>query len=591
MNISVKRYLGPHTTYRCDSWISDPRTSYRDQYSCEHIRDWENSYLACLHINVKEETSLQILSLVCSISFTTDPCQLPFLCCWGRVSMERRNRTFLIGVRKCKVEDEAEDETLKQSCYTTKKRRYDDTYLAFSFTCTTVSNEERLQCVVCLKSLKHHLETKHPEHKDKPVELPLLNAQFTSCKVAYRVAQCKMPHTMAEEIVLPCTMDMVSAMLDDSAASKLSAIPLSNNTIGRRVYDMSKDIEEQLNDKVHGSHFSLQMNKATDSNKDCLSITYVRFIDGDDMREELLFCKQNTGRATAEELFRIIDSYLKEAGLRWEDCVGICTDGAQAMAGKHGGLQALIKHVSPDVQWMHCMIHCKALASKQLSPELNNVMTTVIATVNYIKTLPVKAHIFSALCEAMGSDHTAVLFHSKSQWLSRRKVLSRVFELRDEIHIFLKEEGSFSMNRSHTLHAKHAHIHNTEHFIAAFNCLLLFLFACFIYFNVSSFFGRLNRIRISLCSITTCFAVEYDWIHDSATPPADFSTSQEDQFIDVTSDSTLRLQFQSKTLAEFWIGMEKDYPLLGRRALAILFPFIKTGFEEICSMKQAHTSH
>ena len=95
----------------------------------------------------------------------------------------------------------------------------------------------------------------------------------------------------------------------------------------------------------------------------------------------------------------------------------------------------------------------------------------------------------------------------------------------------------------------------------------------------------------------------------------------------VTSDSTMRLQFKSKTLAAFWIGVEKDYPLLGKRALAILLRFatsylceigfsavasIKTKyrskqdienelrvavsqlqprFEKICSMKQAHTSH
>ena len=82
-----------------------------------------------------------------------------------------------------------------------------------------------------------------------------------------------------------------------------------------------------------------------------------RFIDSEDLREDLLFCKRVTTRVTADELFKIIDTYLIDADLKWEDCVGICTDGAQAMAGKRGGLQALIKRVSPNVQWTHCIIH------------------------------------------------------------------------------------------------------------------------------------------------------------------------------------------------------------------------------------------
>lgn len=71
---------------------------------------------------------------------------------------------------------------------------------------------------------------------------------------------------------------------------------------------MSKDIEKQLNEKVRDSRFALQMDEATDINKDCLLITYVRYVDGDEMSEELLFCKQILGRATAEELFKIIDN-------------------------------------------------------------------------------------------------------------------------------------------------------------------------------------------------------------------------------------------------------------------------------------------
>ena len=39
--------------------------------------------------------------------------------------------------------------------------------------------------------------------------------------------------------------------------------------------------------------FALQMGEATDRNKDCcLLIAYVILIDGEDLREDLLFCKR-----------------------------------------------------------------------------------------------------------------------------------------------------------------------------------------------------------------------------------------------------------------------------------------------------------
>lgn len=73
--------------------------------------------------------------------------------------------------------------------------------------------------------------------------------------------------------------------------------------------------------------------------------------------------------------------------------------------------------------------------------------------------------------------------------------------------------------------------------------------------------------------------------------------------------STIGLQLQSKTLAVFWISVQKDDSLLGKRTLATLFPprentdqswtlKINSGIwklqrrsEKICSMKEAHIRH
>lgn len=48
-------------------------------------------------------------------------------------------------------------------------------------------------------------------------------------------------------------------------------------------------------------------------------------------------------------------------------------------------------------------------------------------------------------------------------------------------------------------------------------------------------------------------SAKYDWIRDpfQATAPADLSTTEEEQYIDMTSDSRKRLQFTSTSLAVF----------------------------------------
>ena len=77
-------------------------------------------------------------------------------------------------------------------------------------------------------------------------------AQLVSFKVAYRIAKCKKLHTIAEELVFPAVLDLVSTMIGESGAQKLKAVSLSNNTISRRIDKISDDINDQLVAKMHG---------------------------------------------------------------------------------------------------------------------------------------------------------------------------------------------------------------------------------------------------------------------------------------------------------------------------------------------------
>jgi len=42
----------------------------------------------------------------------------------------------------------------------------------------------------------------------------------------------------------------------------------------------------------------------------------------------------------------------------------------------------------------------------------------------------------------------------------------------------------------------------------------------------------------------------------------------------MTSDSTMRLRFTAQTLSEFWLGVEREHPLIGQRAVSILLPIL-----------------
>ncbi len=155
-------------------------------------------------------------------------------------------------------------------------------------------------------------------------------------------------------------------MIGDSAAAKLGAVPLSNDTVARRIEDMSNDIREQLIEFVKKSpYYALQLDESTDIAGQAQLLTYVRYLRDKAIEEDVLFCRPLQSHTTGEAIFNVLDIFIRENGLAWDRCVGLCTDGAQAMTGRECGLAARVQQVAPLVKWTHCMVNREALAAKK----------------------------------------------------------------------------------------------------------------------------------------------------------------------------------------------------------------------------------
>ena len=69
-------------------------------------------------------------------------------------------------------------------------------------------------------------------------------------------------------------------------------------------------------------------------------------------------------------------------------------------------------------------------------------LSSCVKIVNSIKARPLQSRMFSKLCDELGSEHSSLLLHTEVRCLSRGKIVERVFELREELLIFLKEHNA-----------------------------------------------------------------------------------------------------------------------------------------------------
>ncbi|GFX32000.1 DUF4371 domain-containing protein [Trichonephila clavipes] len=103
--------------------------------------------------------------------------------------------------------------------------------------------------------------------RDQVNEPTPAQAQVASYEIAELIAVNLKPHNLAEEIILPACRKIEKTMIGGSADIDICKIPLSNDTIHRRIKDMSENIEQNTAKTLANSNFALQVEETTDITK------------------------------------------------------------------------------------------------------------------------------------------------------------------------------------------------------------------------------------------------------------------------------------------------------------------------------------
>lgn len=383
-----------------------------------------------------------------------------------------------------------------------KCRQYNVEYLNYGF--IPASHNEQLPfCLICEKTFSNeamkpsrlieHFKKAHFNKADKDVNYfrnlrdrrgknKTVHDMFVaassknddglraSYNISLLIAQTGKAHTIGETLITPVIREVMTTVLKKDPEPVLKAISLSNNTIQRRIDEMASDVEENLNNILRNTEFSLQIDESTLPNNESLLLAYVRFIHDGKLYQELLFARTLETDTKGHSIFQTVEEFFKQKDIPIRNVVACATDGAASMIGRHRGFIAFLKKAVPNVVTIHCIIHRQHLVAKHLTPSLNVSLSIVITAVNKIKAHSLNSRLFRQLCSRNDEQFERLLLHTEVRWLSKGNCLARFFSLFTSVVEFLR---SVDLSLAEQLTAIKPHVAYLADIFAIFNNLNL----------------------------------------------------------------------------------------------------------------------
>lgn len=242
-------------------------------------------------------------------------------------------------------------------------------------------------------------------------------------EIAFEIAKHGKPYSDGEfyKKLMQSTTETLCQNLDDKQKAplldKIKKLPLSHQTIARRITDIGSDIESKLKrDLQQCEAFSLALDESTDIKSASQLLFWVRYYVNDHSNEDMLAVvslrEQKRGVDILDAFLQVSDRF----GLDLKKLVSVCTDGDPSMIGKDNGFVALLKKYVAEYFGhqisisYHCIIHQENLCAKALEKDcmILKTVTKVRIAENYTR------HSFGFICLLNSFIYTDILLNYRS---------------------------------------------------------------------------------------------------------------------------------------------------------------------------------
>lgn len=355
-----------------------------------------------------------------------------------------------------------------------KCRQYSVEYLTFGFI-TSPQNTQLPMCLLCNQvfsneamkpsRMMEHLKRKHPDQQEKDITyFTNLKMNFTkrkkittlfktpttniskglevSYKISRLIAQNAKSHLIAEKLLIPVIKEVILMTSSDPDVI-VSMIPLSNDTVSRRIKEMANDVESQVIADLQTREFAIQLDETTVRDSEAILMAYVRYIKDAKIIEEMLFSRLLVTDTKGISIYECLQTYFDENRIPLHNILACVTDGAPAMIGRYRGFIAMLKREIPGILTIHCIIHRQHLVAKSIGGRLHETMNIVISMINKIKANPLNDRLFRQLCHENDEEYERLLFHTEVRWLSKGRALTRIFNLFDTVITYLESTNYY----------------------------------------------------------------------------------------------------------------------------------------------------